>query len=169
MSESQSQPLGQKRDRSEEQEDDDDDILLPPPSSTAVSGATHPSRMSNPDLPEAAAASSSTTTTTTTTTRLVIKDIVVNNFKSYAGIHTIGPFHKTFTATIGPNGSGKSNVIDAMLFVFGKNAKKIRLEKLSELIHSSAAFPNLNHASVQVNFVLVRESDADKKDPNQRL
>jgi structural maintenance of chromosome 4 len=38
---------------------------------------------------------------------------------------------------VGPNGSGKSNVIDAMLFVFGKRAKKLRLNKVSELIHMS--------------------------------
>ena len=101
--------------------------------------------------------------------RLVIKNIEVDNFKSYAGQHTIGPFHKTFTAVIGPNGSGKSNVIDAMLFVFGKNAKKIRLEKLSELIHTSAAYPDLTRASVTVNFVQVRETEADKRDPSQRL
>ena len=55
--------------------------------------------------------------------RLVIRDIDVENFKSYFGQHRIGPFHKTFTAVIGPNGSGKSNVIDSMLFVFGRNAK----------------------------------------------
>ena len=40
---------------------------------------------------------------------------------------------------MGPNGSGKSNVIDAMLFVFGKRAKKLRLNKVSELIHKSDA------------------------------
>lgn len=28
---------------------------------------------------------------------------------------------------VGPNGSGKSNVIDAMLFVFGKRAKQVIL------------------------------------------
>jgi structural maintenance of chromosome 4 len=27
---------------------------------------------------------------------------------------------------VGPNGSGKSNVIDALLFVFGKRAKQVR-------------------------------------------
>lgn len=27
---------------------------------------------------------------------------------------------------VGPNGSGKSNVIDAMLFVFGKRAKQVK-------------------------------------------
>ena len=43
---------------------------------------------------------------------------------------------------MGPNGSGKSNVIDAMLFVFGKRAKKLRLNKVSELIHSSDAVKN---------------------------
>jgi structural maintenance of chromosome 4 len=64
---------------------------------------------------------------------------VLENFKSYAGIKTIGPFHKCFSSVVGPNGSGKSNVIDAMLFVFGKKAKKLRLNKVSELIHSSDA------------------------------
>jgi structural maintenance of chromosome 4 len=62
---------------------------------------------------------------------------VLENFKSYAGLKEIGPFHKCFSAVVGPNGSGKSNVIDAMLFVFGKRAKKLRLNKVSELIHHS--------------------------------
>lgn len=34
---------------------------------------------------------------------------------------------QSFSAVVGPNGSGKSNVIDAMLFVFGKRAKQVRL------------------------------------------
>jgi structural maintenance of chromosome 4 len=55
----------------------------------------------------------------------------LTNFKSYAGTKTIGPFHKRFSSVVGPNGSGKSNVIDAMLFVFGKRAKKLRLNKVS--------------------------------------
>jgi structural maintenance of chromosome 4 len=54
-------------------------------------------------------------------------------------VKEIGPFHKCFSAVVGPNGSGKSNVIDAMLFVFGKRAKKLRLNKVSELIHKSDA------------------------------
>jgi len=32
---------------------------------------------------------------------------------------------QSFTSVVGPNGSGKSNVIDAMLFVFGKRAKQV--------------------------------------------
>ncbi|KAG5502486.1 hypothetical protein JIQ42_05365 [Leishmania sp. Namibia] len=100
--------------------------------------------------------------------RLVIRDIDVENFKSYYGSHRIGPFHKTFTAVIGPNGSGKSNVIDSMLFVFGRNAKKIRLEKLAEVIHNSAAHPNLSYASVTVNFVRLSETAAQEKDAEQR-
>ncbi|RNC45553.1 putative structural maintenance of chromosome protein 4 [Trypanosoma cruzi] len=101
-------------------------------------------------------------------TRMVIRDIEVENFKSYAGKHCIGPFHKTFTAVIGPNGSGKSNVIDAMLFVFGRNAKKIRLERLSELIHSSAAHPNQAYASVTVHFVRLAETPENEGDPEYR-
>ena len=84
--------------------------------------------------------------------RLVIQRLQLENFKSYAGVQHIGPFHKvrpqwwsegsglvpqarcisstshclqSFSAIVGPNGSGKSNVIDAMLFVFGKRAKQV--------------------------------------------
>jgi structural maintenance of chromosome 4 len=53
---------------------------------------------------------------------------------------------------VGPNGSGKSNVIDALLFVFGKKAKKLRMNKVSELIHKSNTYPNLKEAHVAVYF-----------------
>ena len=33
---------------------------------------------------------------------------------------------QSFSSVVGPNGSGKSNVIDAMLFVFGRRAKQVR-------------------------------------------
>ncbi|KAH7671753.1 Structural maintenance of chromosomes protein [Dioscorea alata] len=84
--------------------------------------------------------------------RLVITEMVLRNFKSYAGEQRIGPFHKSFSAVVGPNGSGKSNVIDAMLFVFGKRAKQMRLNKVSELIHNSSNHQNLESAGVSVYF-----------------
>ncbi|RLN98260.1 hypothetical protein BBJ28_00017107, partial [Nothophytophthora sp. Chile5] len=84
--------------------------------------------------------------------RLMITKMQLENFKSYAGKVEIGPFHKCFSAVVGPNGSGKSNVIDALLFVFGKRASKLRLKKVSELVHRSAAFPNLDMATVSVFF-----------------
>ena len=62
--------------------------------------------------------------------RLMILKMVLENFKSYGGVKEIGPFHKSFSSVVGPNGSGKSNVIDAMLFVFGKRATKMRLNKV---------------------------------------
>src|SRR5690606_14625491 len=78
--------------------------------------------------------------------RLMITHMELENFKSYAGKISIGPFHKVrryhhpfgshmllqcFSSVVGPNGSGKSNVIDALLFVFGKRANKLRHKKLS--------------------------------------
>lgn len=86
------------------------------------------------------------------TPRLFIKEMVMRNFKSYAGEQRVGPFHKSFSAVVGPNGSGKSNVIDAMLFVFGKRAKQMRLNKVSELIHNSTNHQNLDSAGVSVHF-----------------
>lgn len=55
--------------------------------------------------------------------RLMITRIELENFKSYYGRKVIGPLHKNFTAVVGPNGSGKSNLIESLLFVFGKRAK----------------------------------------------
>ena len=66
--------------------------------------------------------------------RLLIKSILFENFKSYAGQVSMGPFHKRFTAVVGPNGNGKSNLIDGLLFVFGFRADKLRLKKASELL-----------------------------------
>jgi structural maintenance of chromosome 4 len=86
------------------------------------------------------------------TPRLVIGQIKLVNFKSYGGERVIGPFHSQFSSIVGPNGSGKSNVIDAMLFVFGKKASKIRLKKVSELIHNSKDHENLESAKVTVDF-----------------
>ena len=96
--------------------------------------------------------------------RLMISNMVLENFKSYAGVQEIGPFHKSFSSIVGPNGSGKSNVIDAMLFVFGKRAKKLRLNKVSELIHKSSNYPNLQYATIKVNFQMIidDENDLDK-------
>ncbi|KAJ3281624.1 hypothetical protein HDU79_010601 [Rhizoclosmatium sp. JEL0117] len=86
------------------------------------------------------------------TPRLMIAKLILRNFKSYAGAVEIGPFHKSFTSIVGPNGSGKSNVIDALLFVFGFKAKKMRQGKLSDLIHKSAQYPDLESAGVEVHF-----------------
>ncbi|KAK0501017.1 RecF/RecN/SMC N terminal domain-containing protein [Armillaria luteobubalina] len=84
--------------------------------------------------------------------RLVIHKMALVNFKSYAGRQEIGPFHKSFSSIVGPNGSGKSNTIDALLFVFGYRATKMRQGKLSELIHNSDRYPDLDECSVEVHF-----------------
>ncbi|KAI5418893.1 structural maintenance of chromosomes protein 4 [Lathyrus oleraceus] len=91
--------------------------------------------------------------------RLFIQEMVMRNFKSYAGEQRVGPFHKSFSAVVGPNGSGKSNVIDAMLFVFGKRAKQMRLNKVSELIHNSSNHQNLDSAGVSVHFQEIVDSE----------
>ncbi|OBA21048.1 hypothetical protein METBIDRAFT_42234 [Metschnikowia bicuspidata var. bicuspidata NRRL YB-4993] len=87
--------------------------------------------------------------------RLVIGKLVLTDFKSYAGVQEIGPFHASFSAVVGPNGSGKSNVIDAMLFVFGFRALKMRQGRLLELIHNSAAGLAIQHCQVDIHFVHV--------------
>ncbi|CAG0879730.1 unnamed protein product [Darwinula stevensoni] len=95
--------------------------------------------------------------------RLVISQIAIEDFKSYAGVQILGPFNKSFSSIIGPNGSGKSNVIDSMLFVFGYRAQKIRSKKISVLIHNSKEHPNIDKCRVSVHFKKI----IDKPDGGQ--
>ena len=69
---------------------------------------------------------------------------------------------QSFTSVVGPNGSGKSNVIDAMLFVFGKRAKQLRLSKVSELIHNSTDHRDLENAQVSVYFHEIVDTSDDE-------
>lgn len=96
--------------------------------------------------------------------RLIITNMVLENFKSYAGVQDIGPFHKRFSSVVGPNGSGKSNVIDALLFVFGRRAAQLRLKKVSELIHRSSGFPDLQYARVSVHFQQIYDNEESEDD-----
>ncbi|KAI5474845.1 hypothetical protein MNV49_002349 [Pseudohyphozyma bogoriensis] len=96
--------------------------------------------------------------------RLVIHQLVLEDFKSYRGRGVIGPFHKSFSSVVGPNGSGKSNTIDALLFVFGYRATKMRQGKLSELIHNSGPVTQEEEAaSTPVEPVEGAEYDDDEE------
>lgn len=87
--------------------------------------------------------------------RLMISKMELENFKSYAGVQPIGPFHKCFSSIVGPNGSGKSNVIDALLFVFGARAKQLRLNKvISSSIDLLSLFSWCYHCVWSLNSVL---------------
>ncbi|KAM2009525.1 hypothetical protein ACFX16_004282 [Malus domestica] len=59
----------------------------------------------------------------------------LENFKSYKGFQTIGPFYD-FTAIIGPNGAGKSNLMDAISFVLGVRTGHLRGAQLKDLIYA---------------------------------
>ncbi|OUC44930.1 glycosyltransferase, group 2 family protein [Trichinella nativa] len=65
-----------------------------------------------------------------------LREIELENFKSYKGYQRIGPFKK-FTAIIGPNGSGKSNLMDAICFVLGEKTSSLRVRKISDLIYGA--------------------------------
>ena len=79
-----------------------------------------------------------------------LKQLELENFKSYKGRQIVGPFHR-FTAIIGPNGSGtlcelitgcvhfrnefffitgKSNLMDAISFVLGERTQNLRVRTL---------------------------------------
>ncbi|XP_041111222.1 structural maintenance of chromosomes protein 1B isoform X2 [Polyodon spathula] len=65
-----------------------------------------------------------------------LKQIDVENFKSWRGRQIIGPF-KRFNCIIGTNGSGKSNVMDALSFVMGERAVNLRVKHTRDLIHGA--------------------------------
>ncbi|CAL5012945.1 unnamed protein product [Urochloa decumbens] len=65
-----------------------------------------------------------------------IHRLEVENFKSYKGLQTIGPF-SDFTVVIGPNGAGKSNLLDAISFVLGVRSAHLRGARLRDLIYAA--------------------------------
>lgn len=64
-----------------------------------------------------------------------------------------------FSAVVGPNGSGKSNVIDAMLFVFGRRAKQVSAALQRQVQEQSAAM----QGAMPVQPLSVATLDCSKK------
>ncbi|CAK0857256.1 unnamed protein product [Prorocentrum cordatum] len=88
----------------------------------------------------------------------MISQIVVENFKSYEGRQLIGPFRK-FTCVIGPNGAGKSNLMDAISFVLGVQARVLRSEKLRDLIYRrEGEDPKKNQRTASVDLAYVDDA-----------
>ncbi|XP_044851215.1 structural maintenance of chromosomes protein 1B isoform X2 [Mauremys mutica] len=65
-----------------------------------------------------------------------LKLLLLENFKSWRGRQSIGPFMR-FNCIIGPNGSGKSNIMDALSFVMGERTANLRVKNVRELIHGA--------------------------------
>jgi len=90
-----------------------------------------------------------------------VHEIVVENFKSYQGRVQIGPFRK-FTCVIGPNGAGKSNLMDAMSFVLGVQARVLRSEKLRDLVYrKEGEDPRKNQRTALVELTYVDEATVE--------
>ncbi|EPR78851.1 structural maintenance of chromosome protein [Spraguea lophii 42_110] len=82
--------------------------------------------------------------------KILISEIILENFKSYEGKHVISGLDKNFSAIIGPNGSGKSNIIDSLLFLFGYRAKKMRQSVSTDLIYKDTI--RRDYCSVEIIF-----------------
>jgi structural maintenance of chromosome 1 len=88
-----------------------------------------------------------------------LKQLELDNFKSYAGKQIVGPFDD-FTCIIGPNGAGKSNMMDAISFVLGVASRHLRSANLKELIFRKdlSSAPARGGASVK----LIYEASEDE-------
>ncbi|KAM9352307.1 structural maintenance of chromosomes protein 1B [Symphorus nematophorus] len=75
-----------------------------------------------------------------------LKQIDIENFKSWRGKQVIGPFMQ-FNCIIGTNGSGKSNVMDALSFAMGERAASLRVKHLRDLIHGAHIRRPVSHTA----------------------
>mmetsp|Transcript_78339 Transcript_78339/g.229596 ORF Transcript_78339/g.229596 Transcript_78339/m.229596 type:complete len:1236 (+) Transcript_78339:77-3784(+) len=93
-----------------------------------------------------------------------VHEIVVENFKSYQGRVQIGPF-RNFTCVIGPNGAGKSNLMDAISFVLGVQARVLRSEKLRDLVYrKEGEDPKKNQRTASVELTFVGEGEVEDEE-----
>ncbi|KAM4619154.1 structural maintenance of chromosomes protein 1B [Polymixia lowei] len=75
-----------------------------------------------------------------------LKQIDIENFKSWGGKQVIGPFMR-FNCIVGTNGSGKSNVMDALSFVMGDRAASLRVKHIRDLIHGAHVRKPVSHTA----------------------
>ncbi|XP_043980946.1 structural maintenance of chromosomes protein 1B [Gambusia affinis] len=88
-----------------------------------------------------------------------LKQIDIENFKSWRGKQVIGPFMR-FNCIIGTNGSGKSNVMDALSFAIGERVASLRVKHLRDLVHGAhIGKPVSDTARVALRFL----NDDDKE------
>uniref|UniRef100_A0A8D0A5J5 Structural maintenance of chromosomes protein 1B-like n=1 Tax=Sander lucioperca TaxID=283035 RepID=A0A8D0A5J5_SANLU len=88
-----------------------------------------------------------------------LKQIDIENFKSWRGKKVIGPFMR-FNCIIGTNGSGKSNVMDALSFAMGERAASLRVKHLKDLIHGA----HIGRPVLDTARVAMRYCDDDDKE-----
>ncbi|CDW52645.1 SMC N domain containing protein [Trichuris trichiura] len=70
---------------------------------------------------------------------MFIREIVMENFKSYGKRTVIQDIDPHFNAITGLNGSGKSNILDGVCFALGiSNLREVRAVSLKDLIHIGA-------------------------------
>ena len=67
---------------------------------------------------------------------MLLREVVVEGFKSYGEKVVLGPLDAEFNAITGLNGSGKSNLLDAVCFVMGmRSLSQMRASKQDELVY----------------------------------
>ncbi|KAK5109705.1 hypothetical protein LTR62_006828 [Meristemomyces frigidus] len=77
-----------------------------------------------------------------------LKELQLNNFKSYKGHHVLQFGDSYFTSIIGPNGSGKSNSMDAISFVLGIKSSHLRSTHLKDLVYRGRV---LKHSKINAD------------------
>eukprot|EP01080_Neovahlkampfia_damariscottae_P003212 gene3212-5528_t len=86
--------------------------------------------------------------------KIVLHKIQIENFKSYKNFEEVGPFDEIFTCIVGENGSGKSNLLDAVCFGLGFEAKKLRSKNLSSVVNKES---KSNTATVSLILHVINE------------
>lgn len=87
----------------------------------------------------------------------------LENFKSYGGLQTIGPF-QSFTSIIGPNGSGKSNCMDALSFVLGVQSRDLRSSQMKDLIFRPPGTKSKTKSKLKASAAIYFEKDEGEKE-----
>lgn len=84
---------------------------------------------------------------------MLLKRLSLVGFKSFAD-RTRLDFDAGVNVVVGPNGSGKSNLLDAIAWVMGTQAKRaLRTERMEDVIFAGTATrPPLNRAEVSLTF-----------------
>eukprot|EP01053_Blabericola_migrator_P013588 Blabericola_migrator_1__13587@NODE_99_length_14373_cov_95_300643_g89_i0_p6_GENE_NODE_99_length_14373_cov_95_300643_g89_i0NODE_99_length_14373_cov_95_300643_g89_i0_p6_ORF_typecomplete_len262_score61_88SMC_N/PF02463_19/1_4e45AAA_23/PF13476_6/3_2e21AAA_15/PF13175_6/5e15DUF2813/PF11398_8/3e10DUF2813/PF11398_8/1_1e02AAA_27/PF13514_6/1_7e10AAA_29/PF13555_6/4_2e09AAA_21/PF13304_6/1_3e07ABC_tran/PF00005_27/0_00056DUF3584/PF12128_8/0_7DUF3584/PF12128_8/1_7Uso1_p115_C/PF04871_13/0_0038T2SSE/PF00437_20/0_0 len=91
-----------------------------------------------------------------------LSHLEITDFKSYSGVHKLGPLKKGLNCIVGPNGSGKSNLMEAICWVLGVDTRHLRGLRASDLAYRKEGDPIDRTRKPEVKLTLHVESPDHK-------
>lgn len=93
---------------------------------------------------------------------MIIKEIIIKNFRSYYGGNNVFRFSDGLTVILGDNGDGKTTLFEALQWLFNTTVDKGSVDHISEMRKSQLDIDESDEVSVFMSFEHNGEKSVEK-------